>query len=132
MSSALGRAIHPMLGGYCASKLAVEAAADALGYEVAASNIEVSVVQPAGAYPTQLQANAIRYWEQMIATLSIADRAKLGTYAPHIEAMLTDLAPDTTIDPREVSDAVIALAATKFGARASRLTVGPYKDGSTL
>jgi hypothetical protein len=33
------------------------------------------------------------------------------------------------LDPNEVSDAVIALAAAKFGTRASRLTVGPYKDG---
>jgi NAD(P)-dependent dehydrogenase (short-subunit alcohol dehydrogenase family) len=129
MSSALGRAIDPMLGGYCASKLAVEAAADALGYELATSNIEVAVVQPAGAYPTQLQANAIRYWEQLLTTLGAADRTKLETYAPHIDAMLTDLTPDNTLDPREVSDAVIALAATKFGTRASRLTVGPYKDG---
>ncbi|SJM29702.1 SDR family NAD(P)-dependent oxidoreductase [Mesorhizobium delmotii] len=129
MSSALGRAIDPMLGGYCASKLAVEAAADALGYEVAASNIEVAVAQPAGAYPTQLQANAIRYWERMLTTLNETDRVKLKTYAPHIEAMLTDLAPDTALDPREVSDAVIALAATKFGTRPGRLTVGPYRDG---
>lgn len=129
MSSALGRAIDPMLGGYCASKLAVEAAADALGYEVAASNIEVAVVQPAGAYPTQLQANAVRYWEEMLTTLDGADRARLEVYAPHVEAMLTGLIPDAALDPREVSDAVIALAATKFRTRASRLTVGPYKDG---
>ena len=123
------RAIDPMLGGYCASKLAVEAAADALGYEVAASNIEVAVVQPAGAYPTQLQANAIRYWDRMLTTLNETDRTKVKTYAPHIEAMLADLAPDATLDPHEVSDAVISLAATKFGTRASWLTVGPYKDG---
>jgi NAD(P)-dependent dehydrogenase (short-subunit alcohol dehydrogenase family) len=54
----VARAIDPMRGGYCASKLAVEAAADTRGYELAASNIEVAVVQPAGAYPTKLQANA--------------------------------------------------------------------------
>lgn len=74
ISSALGRAIDPMLGGYCASKLAVEAAADALGYEAAASKIEVAVVQPAGAYPTRLQANAVRYWEGMLAELDEAGR----------------------------------------------------------
>jgi NAD(P)-dependent dehydrogenase (short-subunit alcohol dehydrogenase family) len=129
MSSALGRAIDPMLGGYCASKLAVEAAADALAYEVAASNIEVSIVQPAGAYPTELQANAIRYWEEMLARLDGADRAKLDVYAPHIEAMLAGLEPDRDLDPREVSDAVIGLASMPFGERPGRLVVGPYKDG---
>ncbi|WP_159587368.1 SDR family NAD(P)-dependent oxidoreductase [Chelativorans xinjiangense] len=129
MSSALGRAIDPMLGGYCASKLAVEAAADALAYEVAASGIEVSIVQPAGAYPTELQANAIRYWEEMLARLDAEDRAKLDIYAPHVEAMLDGLAPDGDLDPREVSDAVIELASMPFGARPGRLVVGPYKDG---
>lgn len=129
MSSALGRAIDPMLGGYCASKLAVEAAADALAYEVAAFNIEVSIVQPAGAYPTQLQENAIRYWEELLARLDPVDRAKLDLYAPHIEAMLAGLEPDRNLDPREVSDAVIQLASKPFGKRPGRLTVGPYKDG---
>ncbi|MCF6112204.1 SDR family NAD(P)-dependent oxidoreductase [Mesorhizobium muleiense] len=129
MSSALGRAIDPMLGGYCASKLAVEAAADALAYEVAASNIEVSIVQPADAYPTRLQENAIRYWEEMLSRRDAADRAKLDVYAPHIEAMLAGLEPDRDLDPREVSDAVIHLASMPFGERPGRLTVGPYKDG---
>ncbi len=129
MSSALGRAIDPMLGGYCASKLAIEAAADALGYELAASNIEVAIVQPAGAYPTQLQANAIRNWEALLTALDAADRAKLETYAPHIELMLAGLVPDPELNPREVADAVLALAAMEFGTRPGRLAVGPYKDG---
>lgn len=129
MSSALGRAIDPMLGGYWASKLAVEAAADALAYEVAASNIEVSIVQPAGAYPTRLQENAIRYWEEMLARLGPAGQAKRDLYARHIEAMLGGLEPDRSLDPREVSEAVIELASLPFGERPGRLTVGPYKDG---
>jgi NAD(P)-dependent dehydrogenase (short-subunit alcohol dehydrogenase family) len=129
MSSALGRMILPMLGGYCASKLAVEAAADALAYEAAASNIEVSIVQPAGAYPTELQANAIRYWEEILARLDGTDRAKIDIYAPHIEAMLAGLEPDRNLDPREISDAVIGLASMPFGERPGRLGVGPYKDG---
>ena len=129
MSSALGRAIDPMLGGYCASKLVVEAACDALGYELAASNIEVAVVQPAGAYPTQFQSNGIRHWEELVASLGPADRPKLDLYAQHIEAMLAGLEPDTSLDPQEVADAVLALAAMEFGTRPSRLTVGPYTDG---
>ncbi|RMC32477.1 SDR family oxidoreductase [Paracoccus alkanivorans] len=129
MSSALGRAIDPMLGGYCASKLAVEAAADALRYEVAASDIEVSVVQPAGAYPTELQSNAKRHWEEMIANLDAGGRARMETYAPHIEAMLAGLEPDPELDPQDVADAVIQLAGMEFGTRPTRLAIGPYKDG---
>lgn len=118
-----------MLGGYCASKLAVEAAADALAYEVAASNIEVTIVQPAGAYPTKFQENAKRYWQAMIDQPGQPNQAALAAYRTHIEAMLTDLAPDPELDPKEVSDAVIALAGMEFGTRPGRLTVGPYKDG---
>ncbi|GLQ54605.1 SDR family oxidoreductase [Devosia nitrariae] len=129
MSSALGRAIDPMLGGYCASKLVVEAACDAMGYELAASNIEVAVVQPAGAYPTRFQANGIRYWEEMLADLEATAPSALELYAPHVEAMLAGLEPDTTLDPQEVSDAVLELAAKEFGTRPNRLTVGPYTDG---
>ncbi|KKB11470.1 hypothetical protein VE25_12615 [Devosia geojensis] len=129
MSSALGRAIDPMLGGYCASKLVVEAACDALGYELAASNIEVAVVQPAGAYPTQFQGNGIRYWEELLASLGPDDRPRLDLYAQHIEAMLAGLEPDASLDPQEVADAVLGLAAMEFGTRPSRLAVGPYTDG---
>lgn len=101
MSSALGRAIDPMLGGYCASKLVIEAACDALGYELAASNIEVAVVQPAGAYPTRFQSNGIRYWEELLASLGPEQRPMLDLYAPHIEAMLAGLEPDASLDPQE-------------------------------
>jgi NAD(P)-dependent dehydrogenase (short-subunit alcohol dehydrogenase family) len=129
VSSALGRAIDPMLGGYCASKLAVEAAADALAYEAAASNVEVTVIQPAGAYPTDFQVNAIRYWDELRDGLAGADAALLDTYAPHVAAMLEGLVPDRTLDPAEVSEAVIALAVMEFGTRPGRVVVGPYRDG---
>lgn len=129
ISSALGRAIDPMLGGYCASKLVIEAACDALRYELASSRIEVSVVQPAGAYPTGLQSKALRYWEELRSSLGPEKRPLLDLYAPHIEAMLAGLEPDNSLVPKEVSDAVIRLAAMEFGTRPSRLTVGPYADG---
>jgi len=129
MSSALGRAIDPMLGGYCASKLAVEAAADALRYEAAAAGVEVAVVQPAGAYPTRLQANAIGYWDEMVGSLDDAGRARLAAYGPHVEAMLAGLEPDAALDPAEVAEAVLRLAAMPAGSRPWRLAVGPYRDG---
>lgn len=129
MSSALGRAIDPMYGGYCASKLAVEAYCDALAYEAAASNIEVSIIQPAGPYPTKFQEKGKRLWDEMLAATDRPDPALREVYARHIELMLAEMTPDPEINPKEVSDAAIALAAMPFGSKPRRLVVGPYKDG---
>jgi NAD(P)-dependent dehydrogenase (short-subunit alcohol dehydrogenase family) len=129
MSSALGRAIDPMLGGYCASKLAVEAAADALSYELAASNIEISIVQPAAPYPTQLQANGKRYWDQMVEELGPEAAPIQEVYGQHIEFMLSELRGDETLDPWEVPNAVIGLANMPFGSRPGRLAIGMFADG---
>jgi NAD(P)-dependent dehydrogenase (short-subunit alcohol dehydrogenase family) len=129
MSSALGRAIDPMLGGYCASKLTVEAAADALSYELAASNIEVSIVQPAAPYPTQLQANGKRYWEKMVGELGTEAAPLQEIYRQHIEFMLSELRGDETLDLWEVPNAVIGLANLPFGSRPGRLAVGMFADG---
>lgn len=128
MSSALGRAIDPMLGGYCASKLVVEAAADALSYELAASNIEIAIVQPAAPYPTQLQANARRYWDEVQADIDAADPLR-EVYARHIDYMLSELRGDETLDNWEVANAVIQLAKMPFGTRPGRVAVGMYADG---
>jgi hypothetical protein len=68
----LGRAVVPMLGGYCASKLTAKAAADPMAYEVAPSSVEVAIVQPAGAYPSRFQESGIRYW--VIPTAAVIDR----------------------------------------------------------
>jgi len=129
MSSALGRAIDPMLGGYCASKLVVEAAADTLSYELAASNIEIAIVQPAAPYPTQLQANARRYWDEMVAELGDDAGLLRQVYARHIDYMLSELRGDDTLDNWEVPNAVIALANMAFGTRPGRLAIGMYADG---
>lgn len=129
MSSALGRAIDPMFGGYCASKLAVEAACDAVGYEAAASNIEVSIIQPAGPYPTKFQTNAKRYWDEAKIGSGTPGEAARAAYARHIDLMLADLGPDKELDPNEVANAAIGIAAMKHGSRPRRLVVGPYKDG---
>ncbi|MGH2531713.1 MAG: SDR family NAD(P)-dependent oxidoreductase [Thermomicrobiales bacterium] len=127
-SSALGRILDPMLGGYCASKLAAEAAADALAYEEAMFGIEVTIIQPAGAYPTRLQENAMRYFEEMVASLSDADQARLAAFEEHIAHMRESLVPDPELDPREVADAVYALIPMERGSRPRRLAVGPFKD----
>ncbi len=127
-SSALGRILDPMLGGYCASKLTAEAAADALAYEEAMFGIEVTIVQPAGAYPTQLQANALRYFDEMAANLPESEKPLLTQFAQHIDHMRKGLVPDATLNPQEIADAVHGLIALERGRRPRRLVVGPFKE----
>lgn len=129
MTSALGRAIDPMLGGYCASKLVMEAAADSLSYELAASNIEVSIVQPAAPYPTHLQDRAVAYWDEMMAEPGLVSDSLRKVYAPHVEFMLSELKGDDSLDNWEIANAVIALANMEFGKRPGRLAVGMFADG---
>ncbi|QDY70382.1 SDR family NAD(P)-dependent oxidoreductase (plasmid) [Qingshengfaniella alkalisoli] len=80
MSSALGRLLDPLLAGYCTSKLAVEAACDAIAIEQRPFGVDVSIIQPAGPYPTQLQANGIHYLNEMLAALPEAERANASRY----------------------------------------------------
>jgi NAD(P)-dependent dehydrogenase (short-subunit alcohol dehydrogenase family) len=124
-SSAIGRILDPMLGGYSASKLAVEAAADALAYEEAMFGIEVTIVQPAGAYPTRLQENGLRSFEEMLAGLPAGE---VDRYAEHIAHMRDGLVPDTSLDPQEIADAVMGLISLERGSRPLRLSVGPFKE----
>lgn len=128
ISSALGRILDPMLGGYCASKLAMEAAADALAYEEAMFGIEVTIIQVAGAYPTQLQANALRYFDEMVASLLETDKPRLAAFEEHVAHMRKGLIPDKTLDPQEIANAVHSLIPMDRGNRPRRFVVGPYKD----
>ncbi|MBC8036298.1 MAG: SDR family NAD(P)-dependent oxidoreductase [Rhizobiales bacterium] len=128
ISSTLGRLLDPMLGGYCASKLAMEAAADALAYEEAIFGIEVTIVQVAGGYPTRLQANALRYFDEMVASLPGDDKARLAAFEKHIAHMRKDLIPDATLDPQEIANAVHSLIPMEHGNRPRRFAVGPFKD----
>lgn len=59
LSSLAGRISIPMMGAYCASKFALEAAADALRMELRRDGIRVSLVEP-GPVETQFQDTARR------------------------------------------------------------------------
>lgn len=131
MSSALGRLLDPLLAGYCASKLAVEAACDAIAYEQSISGIEVSIIQPAGPYPTRLQANGLRNFEEMLAGLPESIRQGHADYARHLTLTREGLVPDSTLSPQEIADAAMSLIALRRGTRPRRIVVGPYKDGIT-
>src|SRR5690606_4612275 len=58
VSSIVGRRAMPGIGGYCASKAALEKMADSLRLEVSGSNIRVSTVYP-GVTQTDFNVNSL-------------------------------------------------------------------------
>ena len=73
ISSVNGRVSSPMLGAYCASKFALEAAADALRMELTPWHIAVSVVEPAST-ATDMWYSAERTADELEAAMSAEQR----------------------------------------------------------
>jgi NAD(P)-dependent dehydrogenase (short-subunit alcohol dehydrogenase family) len=83
ISSLNGRVSVPLLGAYCASKFALEGAADALRMELAPWHIRVIVVQP-----TQTDTDMLRDADAMVAeTVAAMTPAHRDLYAEHITGM---------------------------------------------
>jgi NAD(P)-dependent dehydrogenase (short-subunit alcohol dehydrogenase family) len=80
VSSVNGRIATPMLGPYCASKFALEAAADALRMELTPWRIRVSVVEPAQT-ATDMWQTAEKTADDMEADMSPEQRV---LYAEHV------------------------------------------------
>jgi NAD(P)-dependent dehydrogenase (short-subunit alcohol dehydrogenase family) len=83
VSSVNAQVVMPMLGAYCASKFALEAAAEALRMELRPWRIAVSVVEPAQT-DTDMWRLADDMVDQTEAALSAAERA---LYRRHIAGM---------------------------------------------
>ena len=64
-SSVLGLVSAPYRGSYCATKFALEAWADALRMEMAATGIRISLIEP-GPIDTNFRKNAIKRFEQWV------------------------------------------------------------------
>jgi NAD(P)-dependent dehydrogenase (short-subunit alcohol dehydrogenase family) len=119
----------PGNGACCASKAAVEAAADTIAIENAPFGIDVTIVQPAGAYPTKLQSNGLRYFEEMLATLPESNRPRIAAFEKQIAEMREETKPDESLDPQEVVDGIVGLLlALERGDRPRRLVVGPFTE----
>ncbi|AQA03514.1 retinol dehydrogenase [Mycobacterium sp. MS1601] len=80
ISSVNGRIAAPMLGPYCASKFALEAAADALRMELRPWRIRVSVVQPAQT-ATDMWDTAEQAADEMESAMTPGQRV---LYAKHV------------------------------------------------
>ncbi len=87
MSSLNGRIVLPMLGAYCASKFALEAAADALRLELRPWGIPVVLVEPA-----QTDTDIWRTWDTMFADTEAAMAPEARSlYQRHLAGMKRSL-----------------------------------------
>jgi NAD(P)-dependent dehydrogenase (short-subunit alcohol dehydrogenase family) len=120
ISSVNGRLSMSLIGAYCASKFALEAAADALRMELQPWHIGVAIVEPAQT-DTDMWRTADDMVEQTAATLT---PAQLDLYARHIAGMkkMIPVSQKLAVPARKVS-AVVEEALTARRPRA-RYVVG--------
>lgn len=116
VGAAAGRVALPFVGGYSATKFAIEGAADALRIELASAGIKVSVIEPGAIATPILHAQKL---DDIVATLTDKVRA-LEHYREALEAMLVTMEKTRlrAIGPEAVADAVLhALTAKSPKAR---------------
>jgi NAD(P)-dependent dehydrogenase (short-subunit alcohol dehydrogenase family) len=120
VSSGAGRFILPGFSLYCASKFALEAFAEAYHYELAGQGIESCIVEP-GAYQTPVFGNMVR----------AADHARSQTYGPaaQIPEKINNVISNTTANPQDVADVILAIVETPAGQRKLRYRVSPTDLG---
>jgi NAD(P)-dependent dehydrogenase (short-subunit alcohol dehydrogenase family) len=120
MSSLNGRLSMPLIGAYCASKFALEAAADALRMELRPWHIDVAIVEPAQT-DTDMWRTADDMVEQFEAALTAEQR---DLYARHIAGLKKSIPVSQKLAvPAEKVSAVVAKALTARSPR-SRYVVG--------
>jgi NAD(P)-dependent dehydrogenase (short-subunit alcohol dehydrogenase family) len=120
ISSVNGRLSMPLIGAYCASKFALEAAADALRMELRPWHIPVVIVEPAQT-DTDMWRTADTMIEQTEAALTAEQRT---LYAKHIAGMKKRIPVSQKIAvPAEKVSAVVEEALTARRPRA-RYIVG--------
>jgi NAD(P)-dependent dehydrogenase (short-subunit alcohol dehydrogenase family) len=120
MSSLNGRLSMPLIGAYCASKYALEAAADALRMELRPWHIDVAIVEPAQT-DTDMWRTADDMVEQFETALTAEQR---DLYARHIAGLKKSIPLSQKLAvPAEKVSAVVAKALTARSPR-SRYVVG--------
>ena len=120
ISSVNGRLSMPLIGAYCASKFALEAAADALRMELRPWHIPVVIIEPAQT-DTDMWRTADTMVEQTEAALTAEQRT---LYAEHIAGMKKMILMSQKIAvPAEKVSAVVEEALTERRPRA-RYVVG--------
>ncbi|MEM6491297.1 MAG: SDR family NAD(P)-dependent oxidoreductase [Pseudomonadota bacterium] len=124
MSSGLGRFVMPTSGVYSATKFAQEALFEAAAYELHPFGVEVAIIQPSD-HATDIKPNSRRYFAEMMANLSPADRARADAYADHLDITERELRDTDSPPAQEVADIVLDLATTPAGQRPLRVVAMP-------
>lgn len=126
VSSTLGREVTPFLGGYCASKFALEALLEDYRYELGMLGIDCVTVQP-GTFPTT---------DIVPNLLQPSDPGRAGGYGPLLpllEGFFAGLGAyaqsGQAPSPQLVADAIADLVATPHGARPRRVVIDPNGPG---
>jgi NAD(P)-dependent dehydrogenase (short-subunit alcohol dehydrogenase family) len=122
ITTALGRLVLPFMGGYVASKWAMEALTEISRYELARLGVDVVIVEP-GAYNTDLVIpNGVRYYRDYLRRLSRDDerrRTEYGELAERVETHLTE--EPGAPDPQQVADTIAQVIGTPRGQRPLRV-----------
>jgi NAD(P)-dependent dehydrogenase (short-subunit alcohol dehydrogenase family) len=121
VSSQLGRIVMPNIGAYCSSKWGLEAAFEAMAYELAPFGVEVTIIQPGG-YPTRIWESGSRAAEAMFAR---NEPARVAAYTPHVAQTRGMMNGPRNTDPKDVARAVAELMALPAGQRPLRRPVHP-------
>src|SRR5258707_342100 len=123
IGSILGRVTFPFFGIYGASKFAVEALPDSLGYEGSQLGVDVTLVQPS-AYPTNLFANV-----QLPADGSRGEAyGEVGKIPSVMFETFTKMFQTADApNPHDVAEAISKLITQSKGSRPARTVIGaPY------
>jgi NAD(P)-dependent dehydrogenase (short-subunit alcohol dehydrogenase family) len=122
VGSLSSRVTLPYSGLYAASKAALGSLTEAWHHELAPFGVE-SVIVDAASYPTNIGANAVMP----------ADMARLGAYSEgfgRFVSQLTEVQSQAPANPREVSDAIVAVVELPDGKRPLRTVIAsdPQRD----
>lgn len=113
-SSVLGLVVSPYRGAYCASKFALEALSDAMRFELAATGIHVSIIEP-GPIRTRFVASALKRFRD---TVDIDASPHRETYLARLKSMEAGGTNRFKLEPEAVAAKLVhALEAPRPRAR---------------
>jgi len=128
LGSILGRVTFPFFGLYGASKFAVDAMTESLRYEVSQFGIDVALIQPS-AYPTNMYASCDQPQDsERVSSYGEVGEIPGAMFSHFMSMFESEASPDL----HDVAEAILTLANTAKGQRASRTVVGTSFGADTV
>ncbi len=133
ITSGTGRVAVPGTGVYASSKWALEGLVTNLQYELAPLGIEVCIVEP-GAYPTPFALKMEAKGRELLAQMqrSPVERARMPDYEDHLARYAANAQVISALNPQEIPDAVLQLAAMEPGSRPLRTVLSTEGEVQAL